>query len=169
MRTFLPGAVLLVSAMLPACLPGPAGAPVPLEGASPDLALLAGTWNGRYAGDEGPGHGSLVFLLSAGTDTARGQVEMSVARGPDIYGKVEPEETARPLCTTIDIAIVRVRGNEVRGTLSPYWSPVCDCRARTVFDGALAGDRIAGRFTTTRESGGPPIATGQWSAERDRR
>ncbi|MEO6057731.1 MAG: hypothetical protein ABIQ49_12910, partial [Gemmatimonadales bacterium] len=57
-------------------------------------------------------------------------------------------------------------GTMLRGTLAPYWDPDCDCRTRTVFEGALVQDHIAGTFTSRREAGGGIPLTGSWFADR---
>lgn len=158
-------AVMLAGMLLiPACRAAPPGGPVPVEGAP---AELAGDWSGSYRRDDGEGRGTIAFLLRPGTDTARGQVEMTFAPALRIYGdEAERCDLARRPCTTIDIAVVRVAGDTVRGTLAPYWHPGCDCRAVSEFTGAIAGAQISGRFVTRRESGGTEIGAGSWSVTR---
>jgi hypothetical protein len=62
--------------------------------------------------------------------------------------------------------MVRVENDRVEGTMKPYWDPDCDCRARTVFEGALSGDTITGSFSTSRESADRRVLSGKWKAER---
>ncbi len=150
-----------------ACGMAPAPPPVPVEGASADLAALAGEWSGQYWGERETRHGTLVFRLRAGADTARGQVEMTFSPALRLYAESKEDPMARTPCTTMDIAIVRVEGNRVRGTMAPYWDPDCECRTRTVFEGELMRDSIAGTFISRREVESAPVLEGRWFAVRD--
>jgi hypothetical protein len=150
-----------------ACGMSPAPAPVPVEGAQADLAALAGRWSGRYWGEEESRYGTVTFMLRAGADTARGEVHMTFAPSLRLYGEPQDDPLSRTPCTTIDIAIVRVQANTVRGTLAPYWDPDCECRTRTVFEGEVMGDSIAGTFTSRREVESAPVLKGRWFAVRD--
>ena len=153
--------------LLAACGMSPAPAPVPVEGAAGDLATLAGQWSGRYWGEGEARYGTVTFKLRVGADTARGEVQMSFAPSLRLYGESEADPMSRTPCTTIDIAIVRVEGNNVRGTLAPYWDPDCECRTRTVFEGEVMGDSIAGTFTSRRELESAPVLKGRWFATQD--
>jgi hypothetical protein len=150
-----------------ACGMSPAPAPVPVEGAQTELATLAGRWEGRYRGEGESRYGTVAFMLRAGADTARGEVHMTFAPSLRLYGEPKEDPLARTPCTTIDIAVVRVEGNTVRGTLAPYWDPDCECRTRTVFEGEVRGDSIAGTFTSRREVESAPVLKGRWFAVRD--
>jgi hypothetical protein len=150
-----------------ACGMSPAPAPVPVEGAQADLASLAGQWSGRYWGEGESRYGTVTFSLRAGADTARGEVHMTFAPALRVYGEPKDDPLSRTPCTTIGIAIVRVQGSTVRGTLAPYWDPDCDCRTRTVFEGEVLGDSIAGTFTSRREVESAPVLQGHWFAVRD--
>jgi hypothetical protein len=92
---------------------------------------------------------------------------MSFAPALALYGEKTDGELARIPCTTMDITVVRVSGNTIRGHLAPYWDPDCDCRTRTVFEGELLGDSVAGTFSSRRESGSMPPLTGRWFAVRE--
>jgi hypothetical protein len=156
-------------ALLAACLAGPQAAPVPLEGTATDLSMLAGTWTGSYRSETTGRHGTVIFRLRAGEDTARGEVEMTFSPALALYGEARKSEDELPppeFCRTIEIAIVRVRGNEVRGTLAPYWDPDCECGIQTVFEGELQGERIAGQFTSRRATGAKDSISGEWFADR---
>lgn len=144
----------------------PAPAPVPIEGSVSDVVALAGRWSGRYWSEEEVRHGALTFRLREGSDTAYGEVEMSFAPALRLYGESSEEPLPRTPCTTLDIAVVRVAATTVRGTLAPYWDPDCDCRTRTVFEGVVIGDSIAGTFSSRRESWEMPLLTGRWFAVR---
>ena len=160
----VPLGLLLLTA---GCSMSPAPPTVPVEGEPADLATLAGEWSGRYWGEGESRYGTLTFRLRAGTDTARGQVEMTFAPALRLYGESKEGPLSRTPCTTMDIAIVRVNGNTVRGTLAPYWDPDCDCRTRTVFEGEVMRDSVAGTFTSRREVESAPVLTGRWFAVRD--
>jgi hypothetical protein len=67
----------------------------------------------------------------------------------------------------LDVAVVRLSGARLRGTLAPYWDPDCDCRTHTVFEGELTGDSIAGTFSSRRESTNMPLLTGRWLVVRE--
>jgi hypothetical protein len=143
---------------------------VPVAGGSRDLAGIAGEWSGRYWSKTANRRGTIVFRLRAGADTAYGEVEMTFAPSLRLYDQSQSgEDPGRRICTVIDIAIVRVEGNTIRGTLAPHWDPDCDCRASTVFEGKLVGDRIRGTFSSRRESNGAPLLAGEWLVERHRR
>ena len=162
-------AILL--SLLVGCGAPPPGSPVPVEGLRSDRDALAGTWNGRYWSDRGrgKGHGTIHFVLRPGADTARGQIEMTFVPELELYGeRAEACDLARRPCTTVDIDVVRVEGGSVRGTLAPYWNPGCDCRAVSEFAGRLDAGSLTGSFVTRRESGGEPISSGRWVAERRR-
>ncbi|HYC32657.1 MAG TPA: hypothetical protein VEB59_10255 [Gemmatimonadales bacterium] len=150
--------------LVAACSMAPAGAPIPLEGPAPEMEALAGTWTGRYWSDrgQGGGHGSIEFRLEPGN--ARGRVEMHLAPGLR-HGDDPEQHLARRTCTTIDIEFVRLDAGGLRGTLAPYWSPECDCRVLSVFEGRRDGHRITGTFLTRREGGGQ-VESGRWLVER---
>jgi hypothetical protein len=153
-----------------ACHAAPRAGPVPLEGSHADLSALAGTWMGRYSSEATGRHGSVTFRLRSGADTAYGEVEMTFSRALRLYGENKADDPAlrREPCSVIDIAIVRIEGARVRGTLAPYWDPDCDCRTQTVFEGELAQDHIAGTFTSRRDADPATPVAGHWFADRQR-
>jgi len=126
-----------IGALLAACHAGPQAAPVPLEGTPGDLSILTGTWVGSYRSEATGRHGAVTFRLRAGEDTARGEVEMTFSPALALYGDArEPDQPpSHDFCRTLDIAIVRVQGTQIRGTLASYWDPDCGCRTHTVFEG----------------------------------
>ncbi len=158
-----------IGALLAACHVGPQATPVPLEGTPTDLSALTGTWIGSYRSESTGRHGAVTFRLRAGEDTARGEVEMTFSPALALYGQTAPaddEPLGGGFCRTMDIAIVRVKGNQIRGTLAPYWDPDCECGTRTVFEGEVQRDHIAGRFTSQRETDAAHPVTGEWFADR---
>jgi hypothetical protein len=164
-RTASVGCVTLLS--LVGCGISPSPAPVPVEGTSADLAAIAGEWSGRYWSDSTARHGTLIFRLRAGSDTAYGEIEMSFSPALYLYGEPAEAPLRRKPCTTLDVAVVRLAGDSVRGTLAPYWDPDCDCRTHTVFVGRLRDDSIAGTFSSRRESADLPLLRGHWFAVRE--
>src|SRR5687767_10795054 len=69
---------ILVAALPAAVLSGcsSAPAPVPVVGVPTDVRTLTGEWGGEYEGESSGRSGSIVFRLSADSDTARGDVVM---------------------------------------------------------------------------------------------
>jgi hypothetical protein len=143
--------------------------PVPVQGTHDDVMVLSGEWSGRYWGNTTGRHGTIIFSLPEHADTGFGEVEITFSpslrllRDTAAKGELESQP-----CTVIDIRLVRVEGDRVRGTMAPYWDPDCDCRARTVFEGKIEGDRITGTFSTQRASSDRRILTGEWEAIRER-
>jgi Flp pilus assembly protein CpaB len=99
-----------------------------------------------------------------------------LVKGTIVAGHVVREEDLYPLGTLPKMAdqlppgyravVVRVEDERVEGTMAPYWDPDCDCRAQTLFEGTISGNRITGSFSTRRESSDRRILTGKWEAER---
>ena len=158
-----------IGALLVACHSGPQPTPVPLEGAPGDLSTLTGTWVGSYRSVATGRHGAVTFRLRAGEDTARGEVEMTFSPALALYGdgRQPDQPPGYEFCRTLDIAIVRVQGTQIRGTLALYWDPDCECRTRTVFEGEVRREHIAGRFTSRRETDPGHPVTGDWFADRE--
>ena len=165
MRTTLAVAAATV-VVLAACSGNPPA--VPLEGARSELDALAGEWVGDYTGGSS-GSGSITLNITAGADTAHGDVLMT------------PTVTGRPLTAVADshehltharsaevlrIAFVRVGGGEVQGSLEPFTSPECNCRVSAVFRGRVrgGGNRIEGTFRTTDPNG--YSRDGEWRVRR---
>jgi hypothetical protein len=66
------------------------------------------------------------------------------------------------------IAQVTMPGLVFGRTMAPYWDPDCDCRASTVFEGSISGDRITGTFRTERASSDQRVVSGKWRVDRAR-
>lgn len=140
-------------------------APVPVAGSN--VAALAGHWEGDYESEATGRTGTIVFDLVAGEDHAHGDVVM-IPRGSTNAYRPAPRPTgegtpAPATAEILSIRFVRAEGETVNGTLDPYWDPDCNCEVTTTFVGAIAGNRIAGTFTSMRTAG---RVTGTWKATR---
>ena len=161
------GSLLLVAAATLACGISPPPPPVPVQGRQDDVTELSGKWSGRYWSKETGRHGVIRFTLPEHADSGYGEVEITFS--PALHLLREPtadEALETEPCTVIDIRVVRVEGDRIRGTMVPYWDPDCDCRATTVFEGKFVGTRIAGTFTTRRASTDRRLLAGQWEVTR---
>ncbi len=145
----------------------PRAAPVPVEGARPQLDSLSGDWSGTYRASGASRHGVLRFSLRPGADTAYGEVEITFARALRLYGDPPEEQLPRSPCRVLEIELVRMEAGTVRGTVSPYWDPDCECRMVALFEGRFTGpDRVEGTFTSRRAPDGDAVLSGRWIAER---
>ena len=145
--------------------------PVPLAGTARDVAALAGQWVGSYASAATGRSGSISFTLSAGSDSAFGDVIM-IPRGwgrplQAWNGQAPAGTDARPRSAVLTIRFVRVTGGRVTGTLAPYADPETGARLFTTFEGRLDGDTIEGTYST-RGAGSGDAQTGQWNVTRRR-
>lgn len=144
-----------------------ASPPVPLVADSLSLARLAGEWHGEYDSPATGRHGSIVFHIEAGRDTAHGDVTMIPAGWNRPLGPIDdPAAAARdaPIPRVLRVLFVRIEKGRVSGTLEPYRDPDCGCAVYTTFTGTVEKDLIAGTFTA-RPSAHPPY-TGKWRVVR---
>lgn len=140
--------------------------PVPMVGRQVDISQLAGEWLGEYSSVESGRSGSIVFNLTAGSDTATGDVVMNpqiVNRGPAAPTGQNP--TSFPTPRSIQIRFVRVSGGQVSGALDPYTDPNCGCQLHTTFVGRLVGDTLSGTYTS-RHMETQEIQKGRWRVVR---
>jgi|SRR5688572_9357423 hypothetical protein len=148
---------------------GAPSTPVPVAGTSTDLQSLAGEWTGEYSSTETGRSGSIVFRLTAGTDSATGDVMMGPqggVAGPGGSGASTPEG-ARPT-KVLTIRFVQVEGGTVRGRLDPYVEVECACTLLTVFNGELRGDTLSGSYTSRLQTTGQE-QHGRWKVTRGAR
>ena len=139
--------------------------PVPMVGRQADISLLAGEWLGEYSSVESGRSGSIVFNLTAGSDTATGDVVMTpqfVNRGP---ANPSGQTTPMPAPRSIQIKFVRVSGGQVSGALDPYTDPNCGCQLHTTFIGRLVGDTLSGTYTS-RHVETQEVQKGRWRVVR---
>ena len=159
-------AAVAAAVVLAACAANPD--PVPLVGARSELDALAGEWTGEYSGGTSGG-GSIALTITAGADTAHGDVLMTpTVSGRPVTAAEDPNEHVRHARSSevLRIAFVRVgSGGEVQGRLEPYTSPECNCRVSAVFTGRVQdGNRIVGTFRTTDPNG--YNRDGNWSVRK---
>jgi len=157
--------IIAASVLLLACRYHPT--PVQLQGATSDIAAIAGTWAGEYSGTQSQRSGSISFTVKAGTDSAFGDILMMPAGGQQFIA-VDANTAAHALHSPqpelLQITFVRVSGGYVEGALEPYVAPDCHCAVTTVFHGALNGNVISGDFVTRGELGLRQVGT--WRVER---
>jgi hypothetical protein len=110
--------------------------------------LLAGRWEGEFRSDDGVRSGFIQFAIQAGQDTAVGDVLLTARSFNWSHVPDYDPRRAQPAVEVIAIKFVTISGNLVRGTMAGYTDPLCECKARTVFDGALLGDTIRGTYRT---------------------
>lgn len=142
--------------------------PVPVVGAPADLGLLAGEWGGEYRGETTGRSGSIVFKLSAGADTAFGDVVMIPRERNPKHLPTQDPSAGLPIPRgpeVLSIAFVRAEDGGVSGRLIPYRDPACDCVVDTRFEGGIRGDTIEGTFTSHPVEGGR-TQTGTWKVTR---
>lgn len=156
-----------------ACRVEPSPPPVPVEGAEEDVSAFTGEWAGRYQSKTTGRHGVIRFTLPEQADTGYGEVEITFSpalrlsrQASDADPKAQSNELQPTPCTIIGITVVRIENSRVRGTMTPYWDPDCDCRAHTVFEGKLDRNRITGTYRTRLEASDHPPLTGEWLADR---
>jgi hypothetical protein len=132
--------------------------PVPVVAEAGDLAMLTGEWRGYYDSPAVDRHGTIVFALEAGRDTAHGDVTM-VPSGwtQPLTPYQDPAISARdaPRPETLFIQFVRVEKGKVTGTMAPYKDPDCGCAVYTTFTGEVKGDVIEGQFISRPGHGSP--------------
>ena len=163
----------LIGLVLLAGLAGCAGKspPVPVQASPADIGLLAGRWEGEYSSNETGRGGSIVFTLTAGRDTAEGDVLMIPAGSnqPIMREGIGQPPAAPPgaIPSVLSIRFVEYRGGQVSGALDPYRAPDCNCIVSTSFIGTVTGDVIKGTFTTRGGQRDVPI-TGEWEVRRHR-
>jgi hypothetical protein len=151
---------------------GCASAPpaIQLDAAPSEVAALAGEWHGEYGSSSSGRHGSVLFVLRPGSDSAYGEVLMVPAGYAVPRNAAEAaEQIRRPVPQVLGVAFVHIEHGTFAGRLEPYRDPGCGCPLTTIFSGRLVEpDVIRGTFTTT----GPPghaTHTGEWSVRRVRR
>ena len=121
---------------------------VAMQGDDLDLARVAGDWQGEYQGTESGRTGSVSLSLQLGSHVAEGQVVMGGT-------------------TPLKVEFVKVKQNEVRGTIAPYTDPRCSCEVQTTFLGTVVNDAINGTFETKLSTTGQ-VQSGTWSVTRKR-
>lgn len=156
-------ALLLTSAAL-AC--GGPSTPIPVRG---DIASLEGQWVGDYHSSVSGRAGSIVFTLTAGSDTARGDVIMVPndirERRLNVPGQDAMATPRAPRSELLTIEFVVAERGVVQGQLNPYRDPECGCQLTTVFTGTLDGDRLSGTYRSWHEESGR-VVEGVWQVER---
>jgi hypothetical protein len=163
----------LIGLVLLAGLAGCAGKspPVPVQASAADIGRLAGRWEGEYNSDQTGRGGSIVFTLTAGSDTAEGDVLMIPAGSnqPIMREGTTQQPYAAPgaIPSVLSIRFVDYRDGQVSGALDPYRAPDCNCVVATTFIGTVTGDVIKGTFTI-RGTPSPAPVTGEWEVHRHR-
>ncbi len=166
MKAVAMGFLMAAALAVGGCSGGPE--PVPVVGSPADVGALAGEWGGEYRGETSGRSGSIVFKLSAGADTAFGDVVM-IPRDRRVERLPTQDPSAGlPIARTpevLSISFVRAVGGGISGRLAPYRDPDCDCMRVARFEGRMRGDTIEGTFTSTPVLGGER-QVGTWKVTR---
>lgn len=137
---------------------------VPVQGPAPDIAALAGDWNGTYTSPDLSRKGTIWFRLVDGEDHAHGDVRMTPHGSSIPYGHEYPVVQPPEPVQFLGIRFVRISATSVSGVLDRYWDPDAGCFANTTFRGWVGHDRIEGTFETRLATG--VVAVGRWQVAR---
>ena len=149
-------------------------APVPMVADPEGKRLLAGDWVGEHYSDAGR-EGSISFsLVPHDTTQCGGQGEhahgdvLMVPRGATralepVFDEGSGEDPLTSQVLTIEL--LRVAGNEVTGTLTPYRDPQTGVLLSTTFQGRIVGDTIKGTMVTVNGRTGEQFY-GRWDVVR---
>jgi len=155
--------IIALLALVTAC--GGSQSPVPVVGRDVDISRLTGQWLGDYSSAETGRSGSIVFTLTAGSDTATGDVVMTPQLARAAAAQATGQSNAPLPSQTINIRFVRVSGGQVSGALAPYTDPSCSCPLHTTFVGRLMGDTLSGTFSSRHENA-QDTQSGKWRVVR---
>lgn len=136
--------LMLGLAFVAAC--GASQKEIAVQGTDLDLARIAGDWDGKYEGTESGRSGQVSFSLQVGSHVAEGQVVMNGA-------------------TPLKVEFVKIKQDQIKGTIAPYTDPTCSCQVETTFIGDLSDNVINGSFETKISANGQ-TQTGTWSVSR---
>jgi hypothetical protein len=139
---------------------------VSLQGSPPEITALAGEWNGEYSGAQSGRSGSITLRITAGGDTAYGDVVMVANTGQRPVAAHDPKEhlTHARSAEVLHVAFVRVAEGRVTGMLEPYIAPDCRCQVTTSFTGTVQGNVVEGTFVTRGPAGLEQV--GRWKVTR---
>jgi hypothetical protein len=163
-RSLIVRASLVAAVAVVACRSQPSL--VPLQGSPPEIAALAGEWGGEYSGAQSGRSGSIMLRITAGGDTAHGDVVMVASNGQRpiaAHGATDHLTHARS-AEVLRVAFVRVGAGRVSGMLEPYVAPDCQCRVTTSFSGTVRDNVIEGTFLT--RGAGELEQSGRWRVTR---
>ena len=171
MRTMASCAFLLLGA---ACAGGPPrSAPmptVPVEGSARDLRWLAGDWVGEFVSSRDGRRGTIAFSLSAGRDSAQGQVVFTGPTPP--LRCTDPVSAATTHRATGEIVLtfarIDVADRAVGGWLQLYPDPELGCLMDTWFEGEVWGDTLTGMYFSHPADTVGALRLGSWWAARRR-
>lgn len=142
--------------------------PVKVFAGPVELEQLTGDWVGEYSSRTTGRSGTILFVLTAGKDTAYGNVVMVVPQLDFPNAPAGDNQTPSVRWRSVQslgISFVAVDHGLVRGTLDPYIDPICHCTVTTTFEGRLEGDTIVGTYTSTNGPLLTPV-TGVWKVVR---
>jgi hypothetical protein len=163
-------ALLALTGCSGASRPEPSGPVVPVEGASRDLRLLAGNWEGEFVSARDSRRGRIAFRLLAGRDTAYGSVSR---RGPtpppgctDAVSRATESRPAGEI--VLALGRVNVGAPSVGGWLRPYRDPELGCWMDTWFEGMIRGDTLEGMYFSHPSDTAKSVRLGTWWVARRR-
>lgn len=126
--------------------------PFPLAAEPTEIAAMAGEWQGEYFSPSTGRAGSIHIRITAGKDTAEGDVVM-VPRGttePLRPAQMSEAQLTRSLAEVLTIRFAQIDHGRVSGTLTTYRDPECGCAMYTTFTGRMTNDNtLEGTFVAT--------------------
>lgn len=114
---------------------------------APGPAVVAGSWDGRYAGRRYRRSGSIrLELAPAGAGMVRGRVWLGGVPRTRHSGTFALTPAERRAATTDEVAVDsgRVRGSELVLWLAPYVDVGCECGIILTLRAAVRGDTLVG-------------------------
>jgi hypothetical protein len=144
--------------------------PFPLAAEPTEIAAMAGEWTGEYFSPSTGRAGSIHFKITAGSDTATGDVVM-IPRGTTVPlrpAELSEAQLTRSLAEVLTIRFAQIDHGRVSGTLTTYRDPECGCAMYTTFTGRMTSDTtLEGTFVATSPDLRAP-QRGTWKVTRKR-